>query len=124
MEPVAGPFWISLMGQEQGPYSHTDLRAMAHARHISATTPVRMSTGAWFPVQQVPEVFSDKDWTTAILLSALVGSLGADQFYLGNIGLGVAKLLTLGGCGVWYIIDIIRIATNSVTDAQGRPLRK
>jgi hypothetical protein len=119
-----GPFWVSVMGQEQGPYSHADLCGMARARYVTSTTPVRMATGTWFPVQQVPGVFSDKDWTTALLLSVLVGSLGADQFYLGNTGLGIAKLVTLGACGVWYIIDIIRIATNQVTDARGLPLRK
>jgi TM2 domain-containing membrane protein YozV len=67
---------------------------------------------------------SDKEWTTALILSILLGSLGVDRFYLGYTGLGVAKLLTLGGCGVWSIIDIINIATNKMTDAQGRPLKK
>ena len=65
-----------------------------------------------------------KDWTTALLLSIFLGGFGGDRFYLGYTGLGVAKLLTLGGCGVWSIIDIINIATNKMTDAQGRPLKK
>ncbi len=67
--------------------------------------------------------YSDKDWTTALVLSILLGSLGVDRFYLGYTGLGVVKLLTLGGCGIWSIIDIIQIATKKMPDAQGRPLR-
>jgi TM2 domain-containing membrane protein YozV len=56
------------------------------------------------------------------LLSIFLGTLGVDRFYTGHIGLGVGKLLTLGGCGVWALIDIILYATRSVTDVQGRPL--
>ena len=67
---------------------------------------------------------SDKEWTTTLILSIFLGSLGVDRFYLGYTGLGIAKLLTLGGCGVWSIIDIINIATNKMTDAEGRPLKK
>lgn len=121
---ATGPFWVSQMGQEQGPLTLADLQSMARSRYITATTPVRQATGAWFPVGQVPGVFSDKEWMTTLLLAVFVGSLGADQFYLGNTGLGVAKLLTLGGCGIWALVDIIRVATNSVTDAQGLPLRR
>jgi TM2 domain-containing membrane protein YozV len=67
---------------------------------------------------------SDKEWTTALILSILLGGLGVDRFYLGYTGLGVAKLLTLGGCGVWAIIDIINIATGKMTDSEGRPLKR
>jgi hypothetical protein len=65
-----------------------------------------------------------KDWLAALLLSIFLGQLGVDRFYLGYIGLGVVKLLTAGGCGIWWLIDVILIATDGLKDAQGRPLRR
>ena len=54
-----------------------------------------------------------KDPTVALLLSIFFGGLGVDRFYIGDIGLGVAKLLTLGGAVIWTIVDwfLIRSAT-------------
>ncbi len=65
-----------------------------------------------------------KSWVTALILSILLGSLGVDRFYLGYIGLGILKLVTLGACGVWSLVDIILIATNKMKDAQGNELEK
>lgn len=44
---------------------------------------------------------------TAMLLSVFVGYLGVDQFYAGNVGFGIGKLLTIGGLGVWWTIDTV-----------------
>lgn len=67
---------------------------------------------------------SDKTFTTTLILSILLGGLGVDRFYLGYTKLGIIKLITLGGCGIWSIIDIIQIAQGKLPDAQGRPLAR
>ena len=48
-----------------------------------------------------------KDPTTILLVSIFLGSLGIDRFMLGEAGLGIAKLLTCGGCYIWWIIDMV-----------------
>jgi len=50
-----------------------------------------------------------KDPTTVLLLSIFLGYYGVDRFMLGDIGIGVAKLLTLGGCYIWGIVDIFLV---------------
>ena len=65
---------------------------------------------------------SDKDFTTAVLLSFFLGGLGVDRFYLGYTGLGVLKLITFGAFGVWALIDFVLILMRKVPDSEGRPL--
>jgi len=67
---------------------------------------------------------SDKEWIVALLLSFFLGVFGVHRFYTGHIGIGIAQLVTLGGCGIWAFIDFILIAVGSYTDAEGRQLRK
>jgi TM2 domain-containing membrane protein YozV len=51
------------------------------------------------------------NWVLVLVLSILFGQLGVDRFIMGQVGFGILKLITLGGCGIWWIIDIILIAT-------------
>ena len=50
-----------------------------------------------------------KDPTLSLILSILVGILGVDRFYIGDVGLGIGQLLTLGGCYIWALVDIFLI---------------
>src|SRR3954454_1201288 len=113
-------FWVNLMGQQQGPYAFMDLQAMAKAGQLRASTLVARADGqgSWFPAGDVPGLFSDKDWVTTVVISLLLGSLGVDRFYLGYTTLGVLKLITCGGCGIWALVDLILEAMGSIPDAQ------
>lgn len=59
-----------------------------------------------------------KKWLTAFCLSLFLGGLGVDRFYLGKAGTGILKLITLGGLGLWALIDFILIATKSMPGVQ------
>ncbi len=74
------------------------------------------------PAPQTPTGESDKDYLTAWLLSYFLGGLGADRFYMGETGLAILKLVTLGGWGIWALIDWIMIMAGARKDKLGRPL--
>ncbi|MBN1444996.1 MAG: TM2 domain-containing protein [Candidatus Omnitrophica bacterium] len=65
-----------------------------------------------------------KDWIVTLILSIFVGQFGVDRFYTGYVGLGILKLLTLGGCGIWWLIDVILIAIGRYKDSDGNELVK
>lgn len=65
-----------------------------------------------------------KDWTITLLFCIFLGYLGVHRFYTGSIGIGIVQLLTLGGCGIWTLIDLILIVTGAFKDGDGKPLVK
>jgi TM2 domain-containing membrane protein YozV len=65
-----------------------------------------------------------KSWITTVLLCQFVGTLGIHRFYTGRIVSGIFQLLTFGGFGIWTLIDLIMIYTDSFTDDRGMPLTR
>ena len=63
---------------------------------------------------------SDKRILPAFLLWFFFGIFGAHRFYAGKIVTGILQLVTFGGLGIWWLVDLILILTGSLTDGEGR----
>ena len=102
-----------------------ELAELVQTKVVLPETMVKIGKGKGktYPALMVPGLYSDKSLTIAVVLALFLGPLGFDRFYLGYTGLGFLKLITLGGCGVWVILDILLIALRKVPDSSGRPLR-
>lgn len=61
----------------------------------------------------------NKEWMTTLLLCIFLGGIGVHRFYTGHTLIGILQLITLGGCGVWTLIDLILILTNKFKDSNG-----
>jgi hypothetical protein len=68
----------------------------------------------------LPDEVSDKSRGVALALATILGPFGAHRFYLNKTRSGVLMLLTLGGVGIWYLYDLILVASGSFRDAEGR----
>ncbi len=64
--------------------------------------------------------FSYRSRLVAGLLCFFLGTFGAHRYYVGKIGTGILMLVTLGGLGIWYMIDLIVIMVGAFRDDQGR----
>ena len=51
------------------------------------------------------------NWVVALVMSIIFGTLGVDRFIMGKVGTGILKLITFGGLGIWWLVDLILIAT-------------
>jgi len=66
---------------------------------------------------------SEKGFVPTILLCFFLGALGVHRFYVGKVGTGILQLITLGGLGIWVLIDFIIIVTGSFQDSEGLPIK-
>ena len=92
-----------------------------HACHasIDAQAVVCMSCGV---MQPAASALDEKKLLPAMLLCIFLGPLGAHRFYVGKIGTGLLQLVTLGGLGIWAIVDFIMIVTGNFTDKEGHKI--
>ncbi len=74
---------------------------------------------AWVRTLTSKASASDKSWTTTLALSVFFGLFGADRFYLGYAVLGLLKLGTFGGFGLWWFLDMVLILINQLKDSDG-----
>ena len=89
-------------------------------KEIHDSAPVCPSCGA-VQIQQQGQVASasDKRILPAFLLCFFFGIFGAHRFYAGKIGSAVAQLLTIGGLGIWALVDLILLVCGAFTDGAG-----
>jgi TM2 domain-containing membrane protein YozV len=73
----------------------------SHELHAVRDRLLMLNESKWTSIQML----QFKDPTTSLIISLFGGSLGIDRFYVGDTGLGIAKLLTCGGLHIWTIID-------------------
>ncbi len=65
-----------------------------------------------------------KDWFITFILAIFLGAYGVHRFYTGKVGSGLLMLFTAGGCGIWWLIDVVMIASGTFTDKQNQPLMR
>lgn len=90
-------------------------------QHPAAETPPPAPVAPTLPdAAAAPE--SEKSFLVTFVLSLLLGFIAVDRFYLGKVGTGILKLITFGGFGIWYLIDLILVLTGAQKDKQGLTL--
>lgn len=82
-----------------------------------------MTTATMEAVAESSSGVSERGFVPMILLCFFLGVIGVHRFYAGKIGTGILHLVTLGGLGIWTMIDFIVIVTGNFKDKEGLPIR-
>lgn len=73
-------------------------------------------------MQPAAKAFDDRKILPVFLLAFLLGPLGVHRFFVGKVGTGLLQLFTLGGLGIWVLVDLVMIATGNFSDKEGNKL--
>ena len=71
----------------------------------------------------VSNAYSEKNIIVAFVLAFFLGVFGIHRFYVGKVGTGILMLLTLGGFGIWALIDVVFIGVGEFSDKDGKKLK-
>ena len=125
--PVYGeqpaPGQVPGYGQQPAPYGDPRFSQPAYGQAPYAQQPYgpapygQPAYGAGYAAE------SSKSFIATWLLAWFLGWLGIDRFYLGKVGTGILKLITIGGFGIWWFIDLILVLAGFTKDKQGLPLQ-
>jgi len=74
-------------------------------------------------MENAPVAVSEKGFVPTALLCFFLGILGVHRFYVGKVGTGFIQLFTLGGLGIWALIDLIIIICGNFTDKNGAKIK-
>ena len=92
----------------------------ACGRVIDAEAVVCTGCGVMQPAAKALD--SDKRILPAFILAFLFGVFGVHRFYVGKVGTGLLQLFTLGGLGIWALVDVVIIVTGNFTDGEGNKI--
>ena len=76
-----------------------------------------------YTMENLDNNISEKSWLAALLLCIFFGVFGAHRFYVGKIGTAILMLVTLGGFGIWSVVDLIIIICQDFKDKEGKVLK-
>lgn len=100
----------------------TDENTMVHCRACGTQMHSSAKACPKCGAPQKGSAISEKKILPAFLLCSMLGFLGAHRFYAGKVGTGIAQLFTLGGFGIWALIDLIILICGSFTDGDGNKI--
>ncbi len=76
------------------------------------------------PTADYPDEPSEKSRGVALALATVLGPFGGHRFYVNKVGTGILMIATVGGLGLWWLYDLILVASGSFRDAEGRLVRR